>query len=138
VIHRIPNPKTEARLVVLLGIIVLISLLSACTPGENEAFIQGSWFYNDLHIQQQVGESFSETYWTFDGGNYETYTCCFVEYQQYGRYTILESEEDRLLLELFNIDGKFNSERFQVMVKIDKDADTISLMRAGPFTRITP
>ena len=122
----------------LLGMIVLVSLLSACAPGENEAFIQGSWFYNDLHIQQQVGESFSETYWTFDGGNYETYTCCFVEYQQYGRYTILESEEDRLLLELFNIDGKFNSERFQVMVKIDKEADTISLMRAGPFTRITP
>ena len=126
------------RLVFLLGIIVLVSFLTACQSDENEAFLQGRWFYNDLHIQQQVGESFSETYWTFDGGNYETYTCCFVEFQQYGRYTILESEGDRLTLEFFNIDGKFNSERFQAIVKIDRQEDTISLLRGGPFTRISP
>jgi len=134
---KLPVNKPNS-ITLLIGLALLVATLTACAPGENEAFIQGSWFYNDLHIQQQVGESFSETYWTFEGGNYETYTCCFVEYQQYGRYTILESEEDRLLLELFNIDDKFNSERFQVMVKIDREADTISLMRAGPFTRITP
>jgi len=130
--------KVNFSLVLLLGIIVLVSFLTACQSDENEAFIQGRWFYNDLHIQQQVGESFSETYWTFDGGNYETYTCCFVEFQQYGRYTILESEGDRLTLEFFNIDGKFNSERFQAIVKIDRQADTISLLRGGPFTRISP
>ncbi len=130
--------KVNSRLVFLLGIIVLVSFLTACQSDENETFIQGRWFYNDLHIQQQVGESFSETYWTFDGGNYETYTCCFVEFQQYGRYTILESEGDRLTLEFFNIDGKFNSERFQAIVKIDRQADTISLLRGGPFTRISP
>ena len=130
--------KVNSRLVFLLGIIVLVSFLTACQSDENEDFIQGRWFYNDLHIQQQVGESFSETYWTFDGGNYETYTCCFVEFQQYGRYTVLESEGDRLTLEFFNIDGKFNSERFQAIVKIDRQADTISLLRGGPFTRISP
>jgi hypothetical protein len=130
--------KVNSRQVFLLGIIVLVSFLTACQSDENEAFIQGRWFYNDLHIQQQVGESFSETYWTFDGGNYETYTCCFVEFQQYGRYTILESEGDRLTLEFFNIDGKFNSERFQAIVKIDRQADTISLLRGGPFIRISP
>ena len=130
--------KVNFSLVLLLGIIVLVSFLTACQSDENEAFIQGRWFYNDLHIQQQVGESFSETYWTFDGGNYETYTCCFVEFQQYGRYTILESEGDRLTLEFFNIDGKFNTERFQAIVKIDRQANTISLLRGGPFTRISP
>lgn len=130
--------KVNFSLVLLLGIIVLVSFLTACQSDENEAFIQGRWFYNDLHIQQQVGESFSETYWTFDGGNYETYTCCFVEFQQYGRYTVLESEGDRLTLEFFNIDGKFNSERFQAIVKIDRQANTISLLRGGPFTRISP
>jgi hypothetical protein len=125
-------------ILLIFGFILLVALLSACTSDENEAFIQGSWFYNDLHIQQQIGESFSETYWTFDGGNYEVYTCCFVESHQYGRYAILESDEDSLLLELFNIDGKFNSDRLQVLVKIDREADTISLLRQGPFTRISP
>ena len=136
--QRLVKRKVNSRLVFLLGIIVLVSLLTACQSDENETFIQGRWFYNDLHIQQQVGESFSETYWTFDAGNYETYTCCFVEFQQYGRYTILESEGDRLTLEFFNIDGKFNSERFQAIVKIDRQEDTISLLRGGPFTRISP
>ena len=122
----------------LIGFVSLLTLLSACTSDENEAFIQGTWFYKSQHIQEQVGESYLEVYWTFDGGNYETYTCCFQEYHQYGRYAILESEADQLFLELFNIDGKFNSEGFQVTVKIDREADTISLLRASPFTRISP
>ncbi len=113
-------------------------LLTACTPDENDTFIQGTWFYNDLHIQQQVGESFSETYWSFDRGTYETYTCCFVEFRQYGRYDILESEGNRLVLELFNIDGKFNSERVPIAITINRQDDTIKLPGGGPFTRITP
>ena len=136
-ISKHPSKKTTSK-TLFIWLVLLCAFLTACTPDENEAFIQGRWFYNDLHIQQQVGESFSETYWTFDGGNYETYTCCFVEFQQYGRYTVLESEGDRLMLEFFNIDGKFNSERFQAIVKIDRQADTISLLRGGPFTRISP
>ena len=136
-ISRHPSIKIPSK-PILLGLIFLLALLSACVPGENEAFIQGSWFYNSQHIQEQVGESFLEVNWTFDGGNYETYTCCFQEFHQYGRYTVLESEGDRLMLELFNIDGKFNAERVQIMVTIDRQADTISLLRAGPFTRISP
>ena len=124
--------------ILLLVVSALVLLLSACTSDENEAFIQGSWFYNDQHIQEQIGETFSETYWSFDRGTYETYTCCFMKFQQYGRYDILESEGDKLVLELFNIDGKFNSERAQIAVTIDRQADTISLLRAGPFTRMSP
>ena len=112
--------------------------LSACTPDENEAFIQGSWFYNDQHIQEQIGESFEQTIWVFDRGTYETYSCCFVKFQGYGRCDILESEVDKLVLDLFNIDGKFNSERVQILITIDRQADTIRLLRAGPFTRMSP
>jgi hypothetical protein len=127
----------KSRLIYLLATLILVSFLAGCISDENEAFIQGTWFYNDPHIQEQVGESFSETTWIFDGGNYEVYTCCFVESHQYGRYTILESDEDSLLLELFNTNGKFNSERFQVNVLIDRESDTIRVLRAGPFTRIS-
>ena len=122
----------------ILGFVFLLIFLTACTRDENEAFIQGTWFYNDLHIQEQVGESFSETYWTFDRGTYETYTCCFVKFQQYGRYDILESEGDKIVLEMFNIDGKLNSERYPVAITIDRATGTIRLVRAGPFSRISP
>ena len=89
---KVVNSKPLLFVLLLLGI-----FLAACTPDENESFIQGTWFYNDLHIQQQVSESFSQTYWYFDRGTYETSTCCFVEFQQYGRYDIMESEGDKLL-----------------------------------------
>ena len=122
----------------LLGLIVLAVFLGACTPDQNEAFIQGSWFYNDQHIQEQIGESFEETIWTFDRGTYETYSCCFVKFQQYWRYDITKSEGDKLTLHLFNIDGKFNSERVTIAIRIEREADTIRPLRAGPFTRMAP
>jgi hypothetical protein len=121
---------------ILLGCVLLITFLSACTPDQNEAFIQGSWFYNDQHIQEQIGETFEETIWTFDRSTYETYSCCFVKFQQYGRYDIAESEGDTITLELFNINGKFKSERVTIAITIDREADTIRLLRAGPFTRM--
>jgi hypothetical protein len=132
------NPTRNKNGTLLLLLIVLASILGACTPDENEIFIQGGWYYNDRHIQEVVGESYVETTWYFDRGTYETYTCCFVEFQQFGRYDILESEGDKIVLDLFNIDGKFNSERVQIGITIDREKDTIKLPGAGPFTRTGP
>lgn len=122
----------------LLGLGILSSLLAACTPDTNETFIQGSWYYNDQHIQEVIGESYSETYWNFEGGTYETYTCCFMTFQQFGRYNILESDGDTLILDMFNTDGKFNSEHFQLGIRIDRQAGTIRIGPTGPFTRTLP
>ncbi len=133
-----PAPVDLNRRYLLLGLIVLAVFLGACTPDQNETFIQGNWYYNDLHIQQQIGESFAETFWAFDRGSYETYSCCFVKFQQYGRYDIIESEGDKIVLQLFNVDGNFNSERVQVAITIDREADTLRLLRAGPFIRMAP
>lgn len=115
-----------------------LSVLAACTPDSNDNFIQGSWYFNDPHFLSVVGETYSETFWTFDRGTYETYTCCFVKYQQFGRYDILESEGDKLVLELFNTNGKFNTERFQIGIRIDRQADMIKIGPSGPFTRTIP
>jgi hypothetical protein len=41
-------------------------------------------------------------------------------------------------LELFNINGKFNSERVQIAIRIDREADTLKIVRGGPFTRMAP
>ena len=117
--------------------IVLLALVG-CTLDPNEAYIQGSWYYNDPHLLSIVGESFNETFWTFESGTYETTTCCFTRFQQYGRYDILESEGDTMTLVLFNIDGRFNSERVQIKVRIDREAGTIKLTGVGPLERISP
>ncbi len=136
--HIYLKPAGNKNASLLLVLIILASILGACTPDENEIFIQGGWYYNDRHIQEVVGESYLETTWYFDRGTYETYTCCFVKFQQFGRYDILESGGDKIVLDLFNINGKFNSERVQLGITIDREADTIKIPGAGPFTRTMP
>jgi hypothetical protein len=119
-------------------LLILLISLTACTPDPNEVFIQGSWQYLDPHLQEIVGETYLETFWTFASGTYETSSCCFVRFQQYGSYNVLESEGDTLTLELFNIDGNFSSERVQIIVLIDREADTIKLTGGGELTRLNP
>ena len=136
--HHFWISDNKTRWLALLGAILLVSFLGACTPDPNDLFIQGGWYYNDQHILEAVGESFSETYWTFDRGNYETFTCCFVKFEQFGRYDVLKSEGDVLTLEFFNTNGKFNSERFQVAIHIDRETDTIKVQGGGTFIRNMP
>ena len=124
------------RLLIIIAIALIT--LAACTPDPNEVFIQGNWYYNDPHIMTVDGESFNETFWAFENGTYETTTCCFTRFQQYGRYDILESEGDTMTLVLFNIDGRLNSDRVPIKVLIDREADTIKIARLGPLTRIFP
>jgi major membrane immunogen (membrane-anchored lipoprotein) len=123
---------------ILLGMITLAAVLVACTPDQNDLFIQGRWYHNSPHLLSVVGESYLETYWTFDRGTYQTHSCCFARHEQSGRYTILNSEGNTLTLEFFNINGKLNSERFQVGVKIDPETGTIRIQGSGPFERIYP
>lgn len=123
---------------ILFAVLILASFLAACTPDPNDAFIQGRWYHNDPHLLSIVGETYSETFWTFDRGTYATHTCCFGRHEQTGRYTILNSEGNTLTLEFFNINGKFNSERYQVGVKIDPETGTIRIQGGGPYERIWP
>ena len=130
--------KQNSRLTLLLGALLLVSFLAACVSYENEAFIQGRWYYNDPHLRSVVGETYQETYWTFDRGAYQTNSCCFARFEQSGRYTILDSQGDTLTMEFFNINGKLNSERFQVAVIINQETGTINVQGSGPFERIWP
>lgn len=137
-LRRTKSILSGRRVWMWLAIGMLLLLMAACTPDPNETFIQGSWYYNDQHIQEVVGESYAETIWNFERGRYETKTCCFVKFQQFGRYDIHESEGDKIILEMFNINGKFNSERFQLGILIDRDKGTINIGSTGPFTRTLP
>ena len=135
VIRKDRRDKYRTRLTCFSIIIAL--LLASCAGDPNENFIQGTWYHDDPHIRQVVGESFQETLWTFDRGTYSTYGCCFLRAESSGRYEIVESEGDSLIIELFNL-GKPNADRVQVKITIDREAGTLDIQRAGPFTRFAP
>jgi hypothetical protein len=131
------NTKNQIRLPVIYLAISFAFLLAGCAGDPNDNYIQGTWYYDDPHIREVPGESFLETLWTFDRGTYNTYTCCFINSEDSGRYEIISSEGESLVLELFN-PGKPNEDRVQVLITIDREAGTLSIQRTGPFTRFSP
>jgi len=125
-------------------LIFSLILLTGCKSDPNEDFIQGIWYYNDEHLRSIVGESQQEDKWTFANKTFQNTSCCFTKVNLQGSYSILESEENALELELFNIVGDQGgasvAKQTTIVIKIaiDQDNDTIIINRAGPYTRITP
>ncbi|MEJ2263506.1 MAG: hypothetical protein P8X95_08670 [Anaerolineales bacterium] len=127
-----------ARCALVLMIVLVALLTASCRGDPNEMFIQGTWYNNDEHLKQVVGESPLETWWTFDRGAYELSACCFVKTSETGRYEILKSEGDSLTLGLFNRNGDVSGSRAQIKIVIDREAETLRIQRAGPFERVGP
>ena len=126
------------RSLVCISIVWVMALAAGCAGDPNDLFIQGSWYFNDPHLKQVVGESALEEYWSFDRGTYHVYTCCFIRSNQSGRYDIVESQGDTLVLELFDRDGDITFERTSLKLVIDRENDTLTIQRGGPFTRSGP
>ena len=120
-----------------IGLAALIAL-AGCRSDPNEPFIQGYWRYSDPHLGAQVSEKGQVTTWIFDEGGFRTDACCFFEQHLSGRYRIVKSEGDALILELYALDGNLKSDRLQIQVIIDREADTLKIQRAGPYQRLTP
>jgi len=128
----------KEKLAVLLVLVSIASLVLGCSDA-NDQFIQGTWFYRDPHLESVSGETYLETVWTFDRGSFEFYTCCFAgEMHQTGRYRILDSKENILTIELFNIKGSGTGGRGKMRLVIDREADTLVIQRGGPHTRVVP
>jgi hypothetical protein len=132
---------------VLLVLIALSVFLGGCKSDPNEDFIQGTWYHNDPHLANLSGEQQLESWWTFRQGlvgTFEHYSCCFVEVVQSGNYTVLKSDEETLVLELFNVRGHLSGMSLEpdstaeVRIQIDRQADTIKIDRTGPFIRTGP
>jgi hypothetical protein len=129
--------RTVTRRTATLLLLAAAAWLGGCRMDANETFIQGSWYFSDPHLQQVISESQLEVFWSFDRGTFEQYACCFAKQQMWGRYQILQSEGDTMILELFNINGDLNSEPIDVRVTLDRQQNTIKIQRQGPFTRNT-
>lgn len=110
---------------------LLITLLTACS-NELDQFIQGKWARGDVHVW---------TEWNFDRGTYSYYSDYdnnLTNIYETGRYSIIESGEDYLVLELFDQRGGVPSieDRVELRIDIDREEDTIRIQRRL-FDRIT-
>lgn len=125
-------------LLILLSLL-LVMLLIGCQSNPNDQFIQGRWIYHNEHLQNLAGEQHLTVIWSFDRGTFSYSACCFnIDTYQKGSYGILESEDDRLLLGLFNVKGDSNGMRREILVKINRGNGTLSIGGTAPYERDIP
>ena len=136
------NSKTPIILCVLL--LWLSVALVGCKKNPKLEFIQGVWYYKDAHLANIPSESAQVTNWVFDNGFFSMDSCCFVKMNFSGYYSVADSTESELTLELFNLQGLYGgtvlyrNDTMSAVIKIDTEADTIRINNDGPYTRIGP
>jgi hypothetical protein len=134
--------KNHLILLILLAISVL--MLSGCKKDPRVTFIQGRWSYKNAHLSNIPGESAQVTDWEFDNGFFSIYTCCFYKANYSGYYSIVERDENKLVLEMFNIKGQagdlifHKDDTINTVLKIDTETDTLFVNGDGPYSRLMP
>lgn len=131
--------KRTILILTLLGI-VLGFVLSGCSPSETERYIQGTWAFANEQGDPRSTELHVLNEWWFGGGRY------FYQFEvafgfplvSEGRYRIVETEEDRIVIELYFVEGNAPLfENQQVYLNLERDTDSLRINRtlydrAGP------
>jgi hypothetical protein len=108
-----------ARRLLFLLLLICLGLAGCANPQDD--FIQGRWANGDVH-------SWSE--WVFDRGGFTYQFSIDVNHvtTQSGMYRIYASDEDLLILELFNTAGRQSIEEQDLLrIEIDRQADALSI-----------
>jgi hypothetical protein len=114
-----------------VGLAVL--LLTGCM-GEEEQWLQGKWARGNTHFVSE---------WNFNAGNYSSYfdyTNGVTPRAENGRYIIVETGEETLVLELFQRQGthpELLEENQRIRFRINVEEDTIEYL-GQTFERVTP
>jgi hypothetical protein len=134
----------QSRIMFWAFIVILALVISGCKKDQKLEFIQGSWYYNDAHLENIVGEPEQVTTWVFYNSSFTMDSCCFYEAYYSGYYYVTDKQDNQLTLELFNMKGQiggtvlFKDDTQTIVIKIDSEADTIKVSGDGPYTRISP
>ena len=115
---------------ILLIVIALLTFgLTACAS-EAEQHIQGKWGIGDVHYWAE---------WNFNQGFY-SYTSGYTPepFYERGRYSVVESGDDYIVLELYDQEGGIPSIEDKVLLRIvfNRQEDSIHVRR-GDFYRVS-
>ncbi len=140
----VPRSIIKPILLVWIFVIALPLLLAGCKKDPKVTFIQGGWYYKDAHLANIVGESAQEISWDFDNGYFSVGSCCFVKSYFSGYYVVTERAENKLVLELYNLQGQngdivlHRDDTLYAEIQIDTEKDSLIINSKGPYTRIKP
>lgn len=124
----------------LIVVILLFFTLSACKPDPNEQFIQGIWEFANESGDERSGKAHLFFRWQISNGSFQ------VEQEivlgkpliSQGHYRILDSGEEEITLELYDVEGNFIvSDPYELRIQIDRENDTARFQKIL-FNRIWP
>lgn len=134
------KPTRTFSPLLLLTLAILPFLLTACTPDPNEEYLQGIWEFANEAGEERSGKAHLFYRWQFSDGTF------YVEQEiamgkplvSEGRYRILESDAENIVLELFAVQGNFIlSDPYELRVEIDRENLTARFQKVL-FNRIWP
>ncbi len=139
---RLPQPHIFSSIGIIL--ITLSLILAGCKKDPRVTFIQGYWYNKNAHLANIPAESAQVTNLDFDNGYFSIDSCCFTETYYTASYSIAKRDENEMTLELFNMQGQtagMQLHRYDtqtLVIRIDQEADTISVNGDGPYIRVSP
>jgi hypothetical protein len=112
-----------------LTLVLLALPLAGCSNPADE-FIQGRWQRGNVHFVDE---------WFFDRGKFSHLSSIDMFNPQVltGSYTIFESQDGTLTLELYDLEGSFGEDRREIRVQIDREAGTLKIGRET-YARVKP
>jgi hypothetical protein len=126
------------RPTLLAGLISLAWLTAAtlaCATlgmGDNERFIQGGWSHGtdngDGHGTYLL-LTFTPGYFSMEG---------YPPLEQRGRYRVVDSRGDTLTLAFTHQSGDLPTDDRELLIVLDRTADTLLIDGGGPYTRSGP
>jgi len=129
----------KPKLLLSFLFILCTFVLAGCSPDLNDAYIQGTWEYESKHLQNITGEQHLISSWSFHEGSFIFTACCFnIDTYQTGRYRIIQSSEDKILLELFDVKGDDFLLGDELLIRIDRQNSTLSIGGTSPFKFVSP
>ena len=123
--------------------VLIVLFLAGCKKDERVEFIQGVWYNKNAHLANIPAESAQESNWEFDNRYFSFSSCCIVESYFSGNYSITDKKENELTLDLYSMKGQIGgntlrrSDALTLVIKINPEADTITINGDGPYTRVS-
>jgi hypothetical protein len=115
----------------LLSLVLVLTSLTACTFDSNEEFLQGRWIFANEYGDDRSGPAHVVNEWVFQGGTFFTQFAVAVPMTLYGNYRVLESGENFLRLEIYNLNGTqayaYTDQKGQIDIKLDPENDQIRI-----------
>ena len=126
----------KMRWISILTMLAVLPLLGGCESDENHEFIQGYWYHPDFG-KRGTEQFIGPVYWAFENGNYTFWQCCAHVEDDTGKYQVVKSEGDVIILELLDRTGR-PRERGQIKLIVNREDDTLVIQRGEPFVRGGP